>query len=156
MPVVAHVPIKILFLPKLAALPNDSIALLGGKGLPGVENAGKRKAINWREQSVHVIRHYDPPVQQVTLAVEVEQGVLDQLGYTGVSEPDVPQTQVEIGLDQLAPPGSCLVLGQTSQLIFESLKAFFGKGICEAKGDRLRNTPSIEVRQVASRIPSSR
>jgi hypothetical protein len=86
-PWVAHVPVKIVGLPKPPGSPQCLVCAPCGIRLPSVHDSRHAHARRWGNQDVHMVGYDHPSMQPVTAAVEVQQVFLDLRRDHRVGEP---------------------------------------------------------------------
>ncbi len=83
---IADVPVVVVFLPELSLAIQETIACLGGERFPSVHDFIETKAGDGFNHGVNMVRHHDPRHETIALAIEMKQGILDNLCNTGVAQ----------------------------------------------------------------------
>ena len=101
--------IKILGLPYLTCLPQETIDFMGGERFPRVEDFLQRVFTQRRHQHVDMIRHDHKRAEFVALAIKVTESLLHCVGHFSLAEQAFAAAGVEPLLQPVGEPS--LILG---------------------------------------------
>ena len=150
---ITNVSIKRLVLPKLTLPVQQFIRLMRCVGFNRMRDSSQFDIFTRRGQKMNMIRHYHPSRQQIFLFVVKEQTVLRHLCNVLIFQKTTAVTFVQIVLDVFAKDYFAFLT-----LCRRFLAPFFNHGlgqrIKQTKCEKLRNLAAVEMRNVASVIPT--
>ncbi len=102
---------------------------------------------------MHVIRHYHPSQQPVTLRIEGQQRCLHHIGDGWLAQNARAVTGVDPGVHALATFDVSLRGGESLQFGFQLQKDRLRKAVGEMKGDVLGRVGTFKVGKIAAAVP---
>jgi hypothetical protein len=152
----------IVILPLPECSPKAQVQIDGLRGIrfPGMEDLGQPITPEGTEDHMNMVRHDAPGEQAIALAVEMEQGIEDQVGDTRTGQQASPLASVQVGIDLLAEkPLETLLLGNGERAgAFQNGFAFSkpsfedgpGQRISKMKGDKVGRALGLPVGQMTA------
>jgi len=105
---------------------------------------------------MHMVGHYHPSQQPVTLSVEEKKRVLYHLRNRRLTQNTRSMPRIDPGLHALSSLCILLFGWQTANLPFQAIQNFSGQTVRKTKSHMLDHFVLVEMRQISSAVPSPR
>ncbi len=137
-------PIEVFAMPELSLKAEYLVRPLRCERLPGMHDARQGPSLEAFHQDMDVVRHHHPREQVITIAVEVQQGVLNQLRDSFIPQMAGTCSGIKVLFLLLAQ------LRPMLQFRVPSCDDIGGHRIGKAESDHLDAVRVVEVRQIAA------
>src|SRR6185437_5218134 len=102
MPLIPDRTVEEILLPEGSPQVQQPICCRGCVRFPGMDDTSNQRRRDGGKKSMYMIGHDYPGVQMISLAIKLEQRVLDQQSQTRIAQPARPKALIKVGVQM--PP----------------------------------------------------